>query len=126
MLVLQEDTELTKLVMSHPAVELTSKDWGRIGSFINKTAKQCRERWSNVLDPALVNLRSKWTDEELDLLFQAHSVLGSCWSKIADQYFPGRWVAQCFPMTVVYLFRNGLVGGGPMMSVACSPALAFP
>jgi hypothetical protein len=87
---LQEDAELGRLV-SESKAPLTCKDWARIGEQLGKTSKQCRERWSNVLDPSLVNLRNKWTQEELDLLFEAQRVIGSRWSRIAELYFKGRY-----------------------------------
>ncbi len=70
---------------------MSSSDWAQLGATIGKSAKQCRERWCNVLDPSLVNLRAKWSDEEIELLFEAHRTLGSKWSKIAAMYFKGRF-----------------------------------
>lgn len=86
---MQEDAELTRLVQSHSGT-LTCADWTRIGNVIGKSSKQCRERFCNVLDPSLTNLRTPWTEEELDLLFHAQKTLGSKWSKIAEVYFKGR------------------------------------
>lgn len=52
-----------------------------------RTTKQCRERYSNVLDPTI--LRTPWTGAELLKLFAAQDELGNKWSLIASR-LPGR------------------------------------
>ena len=89
---MQEDAELARLV-AQTSGQLTCTEWARIGEAIGKNAKQARERWSNVLDPSLVKLRNKWTDEELELLFEAQRMMGSKWSLIASTFFKGRCVS---------------------------------
>ncbi len=49
----------------------------------------------NVLDPTINH--SKWTEEELELLFKAHAELGNKWSAIAMR-IPGRCVCRCSTM----------------------------
>ena len=52
-----------------------------------KNSKQCRERWNNNLDPALV--REKWTLQENQKLFDLQSRLGNHWKAVSAE-FPQR------------------------------------
>lgn len=52
-----------------------------------KTAKQCRERWMNHINPEL--LRSEWRPEDNKRLLDLHEKTGSHWKNIAV-HFPGR------------------------------------
>jgi hypothetical protein len=52
-----------------------------------RTTKQCRERWSNHLDPTLK--KTKWTSDEDMFLIDAQARLGNCWTRIAME-MPGR------------------------------------
>jgi hypothetical protein len=62
--------------------------WTDIADCVSgRSSKQCRERWSNHLDPSLK--KGNWDDEEDKLLAVAQSVLGNCWSRIAKA-IPGR------------------------------------
>ena len=54
---------------------------------INKTSKQCRERWLHQLDPSVE--RKKWTKEDNKKLFKLHQEIGNKWKNISVQ-FPGR------------------------------------
>ena len=48
----------------------------------NRSAKQCRERWLNNLDP---NCKKKgWTEEEENIIFTYQRKVGNNWSKIAQ------------------------------------------
>ena len=49
--------------------------------------KQCRERWTNHLDPHLK--KGGWTQEEDSILAAAHGRFGNAWTKIA-KLLPGR------------------------------------
>ena len=56
-------------------------------SGIQKTSKQCRERWMHQLNPSLK--KEKWTQEDNEKLFKLHEELGNHWKDIARHY-PGR------------------------------------
>ncbi|GAB6030730.1 hypothetical protein CHUAL_007581 [Chamberlinius hualienensis] len=53
---------------------------GRIG-------KQCRERWHNHLNPTIK--KTAWTEDEDQIIRQAHKMYGNQWSRIAKM-IPGR------------------------------------
>lgn len=53
-----------------------------------RTAKQCRERWANVLNP-FVKHDAAWTREEMNLLIELHVTFGNKWREIAKRC-PGR------------------------------------
>jgi hypothetical protein len=56
--------------------------WSDIANCVpGRLGKQCRERWSNHLDPNLK--KGHWSVEEDRLLVEAQSVLGNCWSRIS-------------------------------------------
>lgn len=52
-----------------------------------RTSRQCRERWSNHLDPTLN--KSPWTEKEDAILLTLQDQLGNKWSEIARS-LPGR------------------------------------
>jgi hypothetical protein len=53
----------------------------------HRTAKQCRDRWRNYLNPALNY--SPWTAEESEVLFFQHKTIGNKWTLYTD-CLPGR------------------------------------
>ena len=86
-------TEEEDQALKH-AVEQYEPSWGSVAELYNellpikpRTRKQCRERWSEQLDPSL-NLE-QFTDAERQILFQLHQEHGNCWTDIAEQ-MPGR------------------------------------
>ncbi|OHS93853.1 Myb-like DNA-binding domain containing protein [Tritrichomonas foetus] len=63
-------------------------DWQTIAShLVNRTARQCRERWKHYISPDVVT--GNWTEDENQLLLQRYQEHGSQWSIIAKS-FPGR------------------------------------
>ena len=58
------------------------KDWRIIANEIDgRSAKQCRERWCNHLDPSII--KGNWTEEEDALILQRQKEMGNKWSKIS-------------------------------------------
>ena len=83
-----EDDALTELVNAH------GSDWNLIANKLSlklgepsRNSKQCRQRWSNNLDPDL--RKSDWPQEEAQALFRHHQQYGNQWMKIAA-LMPGR------------------------------------
>lgn len=74
---------LKELVAQHG-----SKAWKLISSMMSgRKSKQCRERWTNVVDPKLNY--APWTEEEEQILILAQQELGNKWSQI-EKRLPGR------------------------------------
>ena len=64
------------------------KNWGVVAAKISgRTAKQCRERWCNHLDPGIK--KGWWTGEEDAKILQAQAQMGNRWSHISSM-LPGR------------------------------------
>jgi hypothetical protein len=65
-----------------------ASSWSRIANVLTgRTGKQCRERWTNQLDPRLN--RDNWTPTEDAVLLDQQRMFGNAWSKIAG-LLPGR------------------------------------
>jgi hypothetical protein len=63
-------------------------NWATIAqSLPGRTGKQCRERWTNQLDPSLS--RENWTPHEDAILLTQQKAFGNVWAKISAQ-LPGR------------------------------------
>ncbi|CCI47837.1 unnamed protein product [Albugo candida] len=78
----EEDYVLEKMVLRgcHSWAEVSSNIPGR-------TAKQCRERWKNHLDPSII--KAPFTPEEDKLIQTLYESIGNRWTKIAE-LLPGR------------------------------------
>lgn len=60
------------------------KKWSECAKLIKKrSAKQCRERWLNHLDPKI--RRDEWTPEEDQQIFELYKKYGTSWSKLAKE-----------------------------------------
>ncbi|CAH2080052.1 unnamed protein product [Thlaspi arvense] len=61
-----------------------TKKWTMIANILEgREGKQCRERWLNHLRPNIK--RDAWTEEEDQILVDAHKVSGTKWTEIAKQ-----------------------------------------
>lgn len=79
----EEDQVIIDFVETHGI-----HSWPKVTSVLpNRTAKQCRERWFNNLDPNVT--KGPWTPEEDRLIFELYQKYGAKWSQIARQ-IPGR------------------------------------
>ncbi|KAG5184578.1 Homeodomain-like protein [Tribonema minus] len=79
----EEDDVLRALVKQYG-----NKKWSHVATGLpGRTGKQCRERWLNHLDIRV--MKTSWTPEEDELLFDAQRELGNQWSKIS-RMLPGR------------------------------------
>ena len=80
-------------------------NWKAVSDIMqNRSTKQCRERWVNVLDPSIA--RVEWSGEEVQSLFTIHKEVGNKWAAIAAR-LPGR------PETTVKntFYAAGVCGG---------------
>lgn len=71
-----------------PIISIDIK-WSEVSKELSglRTAKQCRERYSNHLDPTLK--KTAWSADEDVQLMKAQASLGNSWTKISQQ-MPGR------------------------------------
>jgi myb proto-oncogene protein len=78
----EEDERLLRAVREEDVIP--TNNWTAVAKRVpGRTAKQCRERWSLCLDPAIK--RDHWTPEEDERLMQLHSIYGNNWTAIAKE-----------------------------------------
>merc|ERR1712032_1045624 len=82
----EEDMELQRMVQTHGTKGVRAWKAIEAGMSFQRTRKQCRERWTNFLDPNLN--RGPWTEEEDRKLIYLAST-GKNWKAIMKE-MPGR------------------------------------
>ena len=79
----QEDEQMIAWVQLHG-----TNDWGGCSAQVSgRSAKQCRERWTNTLDPNIK--KGFWSEEEDEVIFREYRARGPKWTEIA-KLLPGR------------------------------------
>jgi len=79
----EEDTLLKSWIE-----ENGTEDWTHaMETIIGRSAKQIRERWTNVLNPTLK--KGKWENDEEKTLFELYLKFGSKWASL-QKFFEGR------------------------------------
>src|SRR6185436_8694146 len=82
-----EDEILKAAVMKYG-----KNQWARISSLlVRKTAKQCKARWYEWLDPSIK--KTEWSREEEEKLLHLAKIMPTQWRTIAP--LVGRTAAQC-------------------------------
>ena len=61
--------------------------WSIIATELDRSNKQCRERWINHLKPDI--LKDPWTRAEEEVLLNAYARIGSKWAEM-EKILPGR------------------------------------
>jgi len=76
----EEDQILWSIIEAHKGQD--DDGWDKDAArALNRTPKQCRERWENAMNPNLCN--KEFTKEEDDVILSLHDKLGNQWKKIA-------------------------------------------
>ena len=82
-----EDEILKAAVMKYG-----KQQWARVASLLNrKSAKQCKARWNEWLDPSVKKV--EWSREEDEKLLHLAKIMPTQWRTIAP--IVGRTAAQC-------------------------------
>ena len=84
-----EDEVLKAAVMKHGL-----RSWGKIASLlVRKTSLQCKERWTDWLDPSLQAPSAEWSRDEDEMLLRSARSMPAQWQTIAPMV--GRSAQQC-------------------------------
>lgn len=79
----EEDEQLMQIIN-----RIGAKQWRQVASLMKtKTAKQCRDHYTNCLDPDIKS--SYWSNDEEKILLSKYEQFGPHWSLIKN-YLPGR------------------------------------
>ncbi len=83
----EEDDLLIQFVLENGPIR-----WNKIAKQLDRPAKQCRERWSNHLNPK--RNPNNWSEEEDLSLIRMVENIGYKWDKIS-KVLPGRTMIEC-------------------------------
>jgi hypothetical protein len=76
------------MILRRAKAHSSTNNWSQIAANIpGRCGKQCRERWTTILDPQFKH--TAWTAEEDTTLLDCHTRVGNQWSIIAKS-LPGR------------------------------------
>lgn len=98
---IKEDLLLNELVQHYG-----KKKWKLVSNLLSlqigqeRQGKQCRERWTNNLDPERSS--HTWSENEIKTLFHCQSIYGNSWSQISE-CIPGKSqnaIKNCFYSTI--------------------------
>ncbi|KAF8075497.1 hypothetical protein N665_1090s0013 [Sinapis alba] len=79
-------------ILKASMMKYVKNKWGRISSLdVGKSAKQCKARWNEWLDPPIK--KTEWTKEEDEKLLHLSKILPTQWRTIAPAV--GRTPSQC-------------------------------
>lgn len=96
----EEDEQLMQIVN-----RIGPKQWRQVASLMKtKTAKQCRDHYTNCLDPEIKS--SYWSNEEEKILLSKYEQFGPRWSLIKN-YLPGRTTLMIKNYVKMLLKKNG-------------------
>lgn len=110
----EEDEVILKWVQDHG-----EKGWTKCAELVSRrSGKQCRERWSSSLNPALK--KEGWTVQEKEVLIREYYKVGPKWAYIA-QLIPGRCENSVKNMFYSMKRKNDKSKGCLEASVACCP-----
>lgn len=85
-------THLQDEILKAAVMKYGLNQWARISSLlVRKSAKQCKSRWYEWLDPAIK--KTEWTREEDEKLLHLAKLMPTQWRTIAP--IVGRTPAQC-------------------------------
>ena len=75
-------SQLEDLLLKEQILKYGTNNWVFISKLIpGRLARQCRDRWHNVLDPNIV--RRPWTRAEDEFIVEMQGKIGSKWAKMS-------------------------------------------
>lgn len=79
----EEDKFLCQTMLNPPLRDDNKIDWNLISTYFSiRSPKQCRERWTNIVDPSIN--KNEWTKRDDNSLKILVNMYGRKWKKIAS------------------------------------------